>query len=221
MEKSLTSYFTPEQQVFLTLFRENQTLLKSFYLTGGTALSACYFNHRLSEDIDLFTRKPFSQTSVTAMMAAIAKTMKAKLSFRTVDTSLRYDLVLPHSRKLKIDFVHYEFDHLEKPNMLDGLMVDSIEDIATNKLLTISQRTASKDYVDLYFILKNYTLWDLRRGVEHKFRMDIESLYLASLLKQVDTLETMPIMKKNLSLDTLKKLFRQQAVLLATPLVKP
>lgn len=221
MGKALTSYFTPEQRVFLTLFRENQTLLKPFYLTGGTALSACYFNHRLSEDIDFFTRTPFEHTLVTAVMADISKTMKAKSSFRVVDTSLRYDLTLSRGKKLKVDFVHYEFDQLEKSTMLDGLMVDSIEDIAVNKLLTITQRTASKDYVDLYFILKNYTLWDLRRGVEHKFRMDIESLYLASLLKQADTLDTMPIMKKNLSLDTLKKFFRKQAVLLAKPLVKP
>ena len=26
-----------------------------FYLTGGTALSRCYFNHRYSDDLDFFT----------------------------------------------------------------------------------------------------------------------------------------------------------------------
>lgn len=221
MGKTLTSYFTKEQQTFLAFLRTYPAISGSFYLTGGTALAACYYNHRNSEDIDLFTRNPFRQETIIEMMASYAKYMHATASYRVVDTSLRYDLVLPHHQKLKVDFVHYEFDQLEKPKLLDGLMVDSIEDIATNKLLTISQRTASKDYVDLYFILKTFTFWDLRLGVEHKFGMEIESLYLASLLKQADTLETMPIMKKNLSLDTLKKFFREQAKLLAAPMIKP
>lgn len=47
------------------------------------------------------------------------------------------------------------FDQIEKTEMFyNGLPVDSIADIAVNKLLTISQRTASKDFIDLYYILK-------------------------------------------------------------------
>ena len=147
--------------------------------------------------------------------------MHAHATYQIIDTSLRYELALPKKHKLKIDFVHYEFDHLHAPNNLNGLLVDSIEDIAVNKLLTISQRTASKDYVDLYFILKKYTLWDLRLGVERKFRMEMESLYLASLLKKVDLLETLPVMKKKLTLEILKKFFLAQATSLAAPMLKP
>ena len=221
MGKTLTTHFTQEQNAFLSFVRNYPRILDMFYLTGGTALSACYFNHRLSEDIDLFTRQSFRQESVVSMMKDIAKQMKATAHFTIVDTSLRYDLSLPDKRKLKIDFVHYEFDQLKKSNNLEGLAVDNIEDIAVNKLLTISQRTASKDYVDLYFILQEFTFWDLRLGVEHKFGMEIESLYLASLLKNVDSLDTLPIMKKKLSLETLKTFFLAEAKKLALPLTKP
>lgn len=33
------------------------TLQTPFYLTGGTALSRCYFNHRYSNDLDFFVNK--------------------------------------------------------------------------------------------------------------------------------------------------------------------
>ncbi len=221
MGKTLTTHFTQEQDEFLSIVRKYPQILDMFYLTGGTALSACYFNHRLSEDIDLFTRQLFRQESIVSMMKDIAKQMKATAHFTIVDTSLRYDLSLPDKRKLKVDFVHYEFDQLKKSYNLDDLAIDSLEDIAVNKLLTISQRTASKDYVDLYFILQQFTFWDLRLGVEHKFGMEIESLYLASLLKNVDLLTDMPIMKKKLSLETLKTFFLAETKKLALPMTKP
>ena len=221
MGKTLTTHFTRDQRTFLSHLRTFPPILTSFYLTGGTALAACYFNHRVSEDIDLFSRHPFRHEHVISTMAAISKRMRAKTTYAIVDTSLRYDMLLAGNRKLKIDFVHYDFTQLEKPNNLDGLSVDSIEDISVNKLLTISQRTAPKDFVDLYFVLKQYTLWDLRIGVEHKFGLEIEPLYMASLLKKVDELDTLPVMKKKLSLETLKTFFLAETKKLAAPMLKP
>lgn len=39
------------QDVVLNLVGQSNT---TFYLTGGTALSRCYFHHRYSDDLDLF-----------------------------------------------------------------------------------------------------------------------------------------------------------------------
>lgn len=221
MGKTLTTHFTKEQTSFLSLFRGYPRMLNLFYLTGGTALSACYYNHRLSEDIDLFTPKLFDQILVVGMMRDISKQMKASSKVNKIHDSLRYDMMLPNKQLFKIDFVPYQFTQLKKPWLLNGLAVDSIEDISVNKLLAISQRTASKDYVDLYEILKKYTLWDLRIGVEHKFGMDLEPIYIASLLKNADLLTDLPIMKKKLSLDTLKTFFLAEAKKLAMTMVKP
>lgn len=221
MGKTITTHFTKEQTNFLSLFRGYPRMLNLFYLTGGTALAACYFNHRFSEDIDLFTPQLFDQTAVIGMMAEISKKMKAKSKVNKIHDSLRYDMQLPKNRLLKIDFVPYQFTQLKKSWLVDGLAIDSIEDISVNKLLAISQRTASKDYVDLYEILKKYTLWDLRIGVEHKFGMDLEPIYIASLLKNADLLTDLPIMKKKLSLETLKTFFLAEAKKLAMTMVKP
>lgn len=221
MGKSITDHFTPEQRLFLDQLRTYPTILSTFYLTGGTALSACYFNHRLSEDIDMFSPAKFDQTLVTHAMSKVSKRISSHMEFTRIEDSLQYTLTFPSKKYLKVDFVPYLFRQLESPNEISGLKVDSIEDISVNKLLAISQRTASKDYVDLFFILKKYTLWDLRLGVEHKFGMEIEPFYIASLLKNVDQLTTLPIMKKNLTLKELKTFFLAEARRLALPMIKP
>jgi hypothetical protein len=45
---------TAKQLDFLELTQAQASIIKSFYLTDGTALAEFYFHHRLSEDIDLF-----------------------------------------------------------------------------------------------------------------------------------------------------------------------
>ncbi|MDP1722151.1 MAG: nucleotidyl transferase AbiEii/AbiGii toxin family protein [Candidatus Gottesmanbacteria bacterium] len=221
MGQTLTHHFTDIQQQFLDQVRRESYLVEKFYLTGGTALSACYLNHRESEDIDLFTDAPFEESTVIAAVGRIVTHLHAKSTLAKIHERLRYDLSFPKGGLLKIDFVFYDFKHLEPTNILDGLAVDTIGDIAVNKLLALSQRTASKDFVDLYFLLKKYTIWDLRQSVEHKFKLDIDPLYLSALFAKAEDLTDMPIMKKKLSLEVLKKFFLKQAKILAAPLLKP
>jgi len=47
---------TEEQKRLLRHFSRSD-LRRSFYLKGGTALSACYLFHRVSEDLDFFSRE--------------------------------------------------------------------------------------------------------------------------------------------------------------------
>jgi len=54
MEKTI---LTSKQLEFLELVKVESEITKRFYLTGGTALSEFYLKHRLSEDIDLFTKE--------------------------------------------------------------------------------------------------------------------------------------------------------------------
>lgn len=221
MGQTLNSNFTLIQKRFLDEVRREQYLIGKFYLTGGAALAACYLNHRESEDIDLFTNVPFDESTVIAAMSRITARLRIKSTLAKIHERLRYDLAFSKNELLKIDFVFYDFKHIEPVNTLDGLSVDSIGDIAVNKLLALSQRTASKDFVDLYFLLKHYTVWDLRQSVEHKFKLDIDPLYLSALFAKAEDLTDMPIMKKKLSLETLKKFFLNEAKSLAAPMLKP
>ncbi|KKQ79719.1 MAG: hypothetical protein UT01_C0030G0011 [Candidatus Daviesbacteria bacterium GW2011_GWA1_38_7] len=51
------SILTTEQFNFLEYAQAQASIIKNFYLTGGTALAEFYFQHRLSEDIDLFSER--------------------------------------------------------------------------------------------------------------------------------------------------------------------
>ncbi len=221
MGQAIKQHFTHIQQLFLKEICKDAFITETFYLTGGTALSACYLNHRLSEDIDLFSDTSFDESRVLASMTRIVSALHVSSTLEKIHERLRYDLIFPKQNLLKIDFVFYDFKHIEPVKYVDNLAVDSIGDIAVNKLLSISQRTASKDYVDLYFLLKKYTVWDLQHGVEHKFKMEIEPFYLSSLFAKVSEFTDLPIMKKKLTLDQLKQFFLMEAKQLARTMVKP
>ena len=49
----------PLQDKFLAFFSEYNN--EKFYLTGGTALSRFYFQHRYSEDLDFFSAKELKE----------------------------------------------------------------------------------------------------------------------------------------------------------------
>lgn len=222
MGKITNFHFIDHQQQFLDEITKDSYITDRFYLTGGTALAACYLNHRLSEDIDLFSTQKLEEQNIVDVIANISDKLHLKIAYVRIHDRMAYTIDFPSHEKLKVDIVYYPYKHIEESRVFfKNLMIDSIGDIAVNKLMTISQRTASKDYVDLYFILKKYTTWDLMHGVAHKFHMDIEPLFLSSLFSKVDVLTELPIMTKKLSLETLKTFFIAEAKKLALTMVKP
>jgi predicted nucleotidyltransferase component of viral defense system len=48
---------TPLQEKVLDILFDHGFADRGYYLTGGTALSEFYLQHRYSDDLDLFTRK--------------------------------------------------------------------------------------------------------------------------------------------------------------------
>lgn len=214
--------FLKHQRIFLDEIAKDPYFCSIFYLTGGTALAACYLHHRLSEDIDLFSKEKLDEPRVTRIIAGIANRLHLTIDYTRIHDRLAYIMTFPTKEKLKVDIVSYPYQQIEHTEVsYRGFPIDSIADIAVNKLMTISQRTASKDFVDLYFILKKYTIWDLRHGVEHKFKMDIEPFYLSALFAKAAELEELPIMKKKLTLERLKTFFLKEAKRLAMTMVKP
>ena len=117
--------------------------------------------------------------------------------------------------------VPYEFKQINKSKLTrEGFKIDSLQDIAINKLLCVSQRTTTKDFVDLYYVLRDYTIWDLRRGVEVKFGLELDPLYIGSLLMKIDEVETLPLMYKKLTLEELKTFFHNLARTLGKKVTK-
>src|SRR5436190_2938449 len=98
-----------------------------------------------------------------------------------------------------------------KIKRINGIDVDSLIDIAVNKLLVTQQRTEVKDFVDLYFLLKKFTVWDLIEGVRIKFKVTIDPLIIGSDFLKVESFDYLPKMIKPLSLKELKRFFKEKA----------
>lgn len=201
-----------EQKIILDVVKADDFISQHFYFTGGTALSSCYLNHRYSEDLDFFTTEKFDQQVVFEIVERWSKKHNFTIrSARFVEVVYIFNLLFKNGEVLKVDFATYAHKQIEKPKIVEGVAIDSLTDIAVNKLLTVSQRSEIKDFVDLYFLLKKFSIWDLRYGVKIKFNVDIEPLLLAADFLKVENFDVMPRMIKPLTLEELKSFFREKA----------
>lgn len=201
---------TKEQKVILGEISQSAFLQSRFYFTGGTALSAVYLQHRYSDDLDFFSGERFDNQVLLTLMQEWSKKYSFTFNPRFVEVVYIFDLTFPNNSTLKLDFAYYPCNQIEKPWLWEETRTDSLIDIAVNKLLTISHRSEVKDFVDLYFLLENFTIWDLRDGVQAKFNIEVEPLLLASDMLKVEDFDYLPKMIKPLTLDELKSFFRQK-----------
>ena len=209
----MATILTSQQQLALQLIA-NSKLAKHFYFSGGTALSHYYLQHRYSEDLDFFSQDEFDPQSITISLKAI----KTKLNYLTFDYQNSFNrnlyfLKFSTDYVLKLEFTYYPFQQIETPKTKDGLLVDSVIDIATNKLFTISQNPRGRDYYDLYTIIQKYgfSIEGLRMKAKMKFDWHIDPLQLASRLFEVDTHLDDPIISGLLDNQALTIFFQTKA----------
>lgn len=209
-ESSLT--FTNLQKSVFDEFSKNPKLVKTFYFTGGTALSAIYLHHRESEDLDFFADKGFNNLFVENFIDQVANYNNLQVRFTEVFSTRIFNLVNSSGKPvIKIDFNYYPYNRVKKGVLVQGVKVDSSEDIAINKIMAINDRTEVKDYVDLYFLLQKFSLKSLIRGVKKKFRREIDLVMLASNFLKAEEFEVLPRMLVPLLIPELKKFFTKQA----------
>lgn len=211
---------TKEQRIILDEISKNEFVRSHFYFTGGTALSAVYLQHRYSDDLDLFSPERFDNQVILTLMEEWGLKNRFSLQARFAEVVYIFNLIFKNKAKLKVDFGYYPYKRLQKGEIIDNLEVDSLLDIAVNKLLTVSQRTDVKDFVDLYFLLQKFTVWDLIDGVKIKFRMKLEPYLLGSDFLKMADFENLPRMIKPISLDQLKSFYKDLAAKLGLSVTK-
>jgi len=205
------SILTTKQLNFLELVSNDKQITKRFYFTGGTALAEFYLQHRLSEDIDLFTEIEEVNQSV---IESFLKKISPKLSIVEIKKSqflglFSYTLIFKDGEKLKVDFNYYPFLRINKGKNFKNLEVDSLYDIAVNKVQTILTRVRSRDFIDLYFIMKafDYSLGQLIRDSKVKFDWHIDHVTLASQFIKVNELSDFPTMLVPFDRKAMEKFF--------------
>lgn len=188
----LTAY----QKRFIDCVANNKKFSSFFYLTGGTALAAFYLRHRYSEDLDFF-----GETDIAALdVMTFVRSLKKTLGYKQVEfqRSFNRNLVFfsfSKKQELKVEFTYFIGPPLEPRRQIMGILVDSLLDIAVNKAFTIAQNARTRDFVDLYLILKKEKGWtfsDLLKKARAKFDVYIDPIQIGSQLMRVTEIKDYP-----------------------------
>ena len=135
---------TAEQLELLPLVK---SFSKDFGLVGGTAI-AIFIGHRRSIDFDLFTDKEFDNWKIRRKI----------LQFKKIDSVLRdedgqYAVVI---HKVRFTFFCYPFKISFSSNFDKVIGLPDLLTLAAMKAYALGRRAKWKDYVDLYFVMKDY-----------------------------------------------------------------
>jgi len=215
MAKEILSHF---QKTFIALFAKNKSLKECFYLGGGTALAAYYLRHRYSEDLDFFSLKEIDVASIDVFLKDICGNLKIKKI--DYQQSFNRNIFFLHTKNeiLKTEFTYFPFEQVEKPLRKDGVLIDSIKDIAVNKAFTIAQNPRARDFIDLYCILRKYKLFSfpkLIKAARAKFDFQIDPIQLGAQLLKANDIQDLPRMLTKISHPKWRLFFVQQAKLLS------
>ena len=123
------------------------TFKKDFYMVGGTAI-ALHIGHRMSIDFDLFKNGAIRPKSILKKFEDQNEAAQV-----TLNIGGQLNLVC---RAVKFTFFNYEFEIPHKESVNDFITIPNLLDLTAMKAYALGRRTKWKDYVDLYFILKNF-----------------------------------------------------------------
>ena len=204
---------TADQISLLTAIGHHPIISKKFYLSGGTALAGFYLYHRYSEDLDFFSESEVDPTAIQIFFRGLKK----KLAIQTIDfqQSFNRNLFFLHlpSGILKTEFTYFPFPPIEQGLVQYDVRVDSLLDIAVNKLFTIYQRTQARDYIDLYCICQkqNYAITDLIKQAKIKFDWHIDPIQLGTQFTKAQSAPDHPRMITNIDPQAWQDFFIQEA----------
>jgi predicted nucleotidyltransferase component of viral defense system len=205
---------TKEQEKFLDHLGGEPYFRSRYYFTGGTPLSAFYLQHRLSEDLDLFSEKEVHVPSARKFLKKIEKPLGIKkIDYRQFLGFHSFQLYFSETNILKVDFNYYPFPRIEKGMRYKNIVVDSVFDIAVNKIHTIATQPRARDFIDVYFIIKKfgYTLQDLLEKAKAKFDWHIDPLQLGSRLYLAKDTKDFPRMIKKIRHEEWQNFFMDEA----------
>lgn len=180
------------------------SFLQQFYLAGGTA-AALYLAHRLSEDLDFFSKEPFNESLLIQKLSDEGNFTLEQKAEQTVTGIFN---------GTKVTFLGYKYPLLEPLEMASGISVASLLDIACMKLDALSSRGARRDFIDVYFIARDIApLPEILKNFEKKYvSVKYNMMHVRKSLLYFDDAERdpMPKMLKPVAWEEVKQFFQIQ-----------
>jgi len=160
-------------QVKLLPFLKN--FRRGFGLCGGTAI-ALHIGHRQSVDFDLFSVKEFDNHRLTQKIRDNGKSVQKIF----VDHRGEYTAVVDG---VKFTFLHYPFAIKFSEDFNGIIKTADLLTLAALKAYALGRRAKWKDYVDLYFITRDFYSLDkiIKRAREIFGEMFSEKIFRTQL----------------------------------------
>jgi len=150
----------------------NEETFEGFALAGGTAL-ALQLGHRNSVDIDMFGHSEINSTLFYDKLSHFGEVTERQSS---------QNIYISEINKIKVDFVNYSrFSQIDEIIEIDGIRMFTPKEIAAMKLNAIAGRGSRKDFIDLYFLLKTFSLEEMIDFYRQKYTDSSEFMMLKSL----------------------------------------
>ncbi|PIR45143.1 MAG: hypothetical protein COV10_01305 [Candidatus Vogelbacteria bacterium CG10_big_fil_rev_8_21_14_0_10_51_16] len=153
-----TEILTREQVDLLPVIKK---FGEQFGMVGGTAI-ALHIGHRESIDFDLFSEKEFRNSTITSKIKKLCP--QAAISYEDAgQINLKVG-------EVKLTFYHYPYPVRYSEHFEDIINIPDLLSLAAMKVFAMGQRAKWKDYVDLYFILRDYhTIDDVTERAKELF----------------------------------------------------
>lgn len=146
-------------------------LFSQVRLVGGTSL-ALQLGHRKSIDLDFFG-------CIESEAEDIKETLRCIGQLSVVKESKHIKIYMLDG--IKVDFVDYAYDWIDAPLYEDGICLASMKDIAAMKINAVEGRGTKKDFIDIYFLLKYFSLKQILTFYSQKYPENSEFRALMSL----------------------------------------
>jgi hypothetical protein len=143
-ENMHTEILTTRQVELLPLVKKFR---RSFYLVGGTAI-ALHLGHRQSIDFDLFTMSKLNKAKI--------KKMLFEEPFNQIPIFEDWDQLHIIINQVKVTFFSYPYPVPHTVNVDSIIKIPSLLSLSAMKAFALGRRAKWKDYVDLYFILRDH-----------------------------------------------------------------
>jgi predicted nucleotidyltransferase component of viral defense system len=158
-----------------------------FFLTGGTALSRAYYNHRYSDDLDFFVNRSKTYddqlNKVLALLQENGYTWDTNNEYTRAKDFTTLKVKKDSETLLKLDFVNDHVPHYGE--IIETSLfyrTDSIRNMLSNKLSAIF-RYSAKDIVDIREIALHETIdWQTIINEARSKEAGLELVYISEIL---------------------------------------
>ena len=193
----MATILSSNQQKVLSALAAEKSISDAFILSGGTALAEFYLHHRYSEDLDFFAEEEFDPQSISVLLKRLQEPLH--IDFFTYEQSFNRNLFFLHigDDVIKTEFTYFPFAPIEKGPAAGSLRIESLLDIAANKVFTIYQKPRARDFIDLYCILRAHVEWSIRdcmQKAQIKFDHYLDPLQMSAQLLKAEEATDLPRM---------------------------